>query len=239
MTTYAVQLTPEKAKYGLQFVWEWPVRVTHWVTAVAIVLLFATGLFIASPVFSSQGEAFDNFTMGRFRQLHFLAGYALLFSFLLRGYWFFAGNKYSRSGVPLIWQRHWWENLWEQVREYMGTVPGPLRLGHTSLAGLSYFLMVGMLGLFQIVTGFALYGESNPGGFWDNTCGFVIPMLGGSFRTHMWHHAVAWGFVVFVILHLYIVIFDSIRYKNGLLASIVTGSKYYKQGDIDTNDWVS
>jgi len=239
MATYPLKLTAGTAKYGRKSVWEVPVRITHWVTAASIVVLFATGLYISHPIFTSSGEAYRNFLMGRFRQVHFVAGYALLFSLLLRVYWFFVGNKYSRSGVPLVWRGSWWKALGEQLLEYMGKVRGPVRLGHNSLAGLSYFLFIGVLGCAQIVTGFALYGETNPGGVWDTVFGWVIPLMGGSFRTHMWHHLFAWGFVIFVILHVYIILFDSVRYKNGLISSMISGDKFYEQGDLDSDDWVS
>jgi Ni/Fe-hydrogenase 1 B-type cytochrome subunit len=239
MATYSLHLTERSAHWGRKRVWELPVRICHWVMAASIATLFTTGLYISWPVFTSNGEAFQHFVMGRFRQIHFIAGYALLFSFLLRAYWFFKGNNYARSGVPLIWRASWWKALGKQLREYLAVVRGPVRLGHNSLAGLSYFIFVGMLGLAQIVTGFALYGEVNPGGFWDTLFGWVIPLLGGSFQTHMWHHTLAWGFVIFVILHLYIVIFDSIRYRNGLISSMVSGDKFFEEGDLDTDDWAS
>jgi Ni,Fe-hydrogenase I cytochrome b subunit len=50
---------------------------------------------------------------------------------------------------------------------------------------------------------------------------------------------VAWSFVVFLIVHLYIVLFDSHQYKNGLITSIVAGYKFYEKGDIETDRWAS
>jgi Ni/Fe-hydrogenase 1 B-type cytochrome subunit len=228
-----LELHPQEAKRGHRYVWELPVRLTHFVTAVAITVLFGTGLFIAWPVVSSTGEPYNNFLLGRFREFHFLAGYALLLSFIVRGYWFIVGNKYARSGVPKPWQAHWWKALIDQTIEYMKVERGKAHLGHNSLAGLSYFVLVGGVGLAQIITGFALYGETNKGGFWDRLCGWVIPLLGGSFTTRMWHHTFAWLFVVFVLVHLYMTIFGSIRFRNGLISSIVSGDKFYRDGDID------
>jgi Ni/Fe-hydrogenase 1 B-type cytochrome subunit len=143
------------------------------------------------------------------------------------------GNKYSRSGVPRIWQGHWWKAVIHQIIEYMKVERGQAHLGHNSLAGASYVFMVGGVGLIEIATGFAMYGETNPGGFWDTVFGWVIPLLGGSYRTHVWHHACAWVFVLFVIVHLYMTVFGSIRFKNGLISSIVSGDKFYRECDID------
>ncbi len=239
MPTYALKLTPRGARFGHRPVWEIPVRLTHWVTAFAITALFGTGMFISWPVVSSQGEPFQNFLMGRVREVHFICAYFLLFSFILRGYWFFVGNKYSRSGVPLIWRKDWWRALWHQVLEYVATKRGPVTIGHNSLAGLSYFLFVGGLGFLMIGTGFAMYSETNPGGFWDKLFGWVIPLFGGSYRTRLIHHTAAWGFVIFFLFHMYIILFDSVRWHNGLISSIFSGDKFWEDGDLDSDDWVS
>ena len=61
------------------------------------------------------------------------------------------------------------------------------------------------------------------GGFWDKLVGWIIPLCGGAFTLRMWHHTFAWGFVVFFILHIYIVLFDDRQFKNGLISSMVAG----------------
>jgi Ni/Fe-hydrogenase 1 B-type cytochrome subunit len=163
----------------------------------------------------------------------------LLFSFLLRVYWFYVGNNYSRSGFPFVWRPEWWKDLIVQSRAYLSLQRGHVHLGHNALAGLVYTVFVIGLGWAQIITGFALYSQSNPGGFWDHMVGWVIPLMGGGFRVHTWHHFFAWGFVVFFILHIYVVLFDSNQYRNGLLSSIVSGYKFYEKGDLDNDRWVS
>jgi Ni/Fe-hydrogenase 1 B-type cytochrome subunit len=232
-TAQHVVFRPGEERLGNRYVWELPVRITHWVTAGAITVLFATGMFITFPVFTSYGEPYRAFLMGRVREVHFIAGYALALSFAIRGYWFFVGNKYARSGLPLVWKKSWWDALFAVTREHLSVRRGPNQLGHNAMAGFSYFVGVGGMGIFQIITGFALYGETNPGGFWDQSCGWIIPLLGGSFRTHMWHHLVAWGFVAFTIAHLYFVFFESLRFREGLVSSIVSGDKFFREGDED------
>jgi len=110
---------------------------------------------------------------------------------------------------------------------------------HNALAGLTYTIFVIGLGWCQIFTGLALYSESNPGGFWDHLVGWVLPLCGGSFRTHMWHHMFSWAFIVFAVLHVYVVLFDSHQYRNGLLSSIVSGYKFYEEGDLYHDSWLS
>ena len=185
-----------------------------------------TGLYIADPIFSASGQAPDVPVMGRFRQVHFAAAYVFTAAFLWRISWFFLGNKYARSGVPYFWRPSWWRNLFRQALDYLRLDFGHRHLGHNALAGLSYTIGVIGLGWAQILTGFALYSESNPGGWLGRLFGWVIPLCGGSFRTHMWHHLFAWGFVVFTILHVYIVLLDARQYRNGLLVSMITGYKF-------------
>ncbi|SRR5579883_1528190 len=225
-------------QYGRKYVWQLPVRLTHWVDAISIPVLMITGLFIARPALAPAGEAYRNFWMGRIREIHFIFAYALTASLIVRLYWFFTGNNYARSGFPLVWRKSWWKALFHQVVDYTHIERGQVLLGHNSLAGLAYFGFF-MLCAFEALTGFALYGQVNPGGFWDTTTGWVIPLLGGSFAVHMWHHLAAWGCVIFVIFHLYIVLYDSAWYRDGLIDGMTSGYKFYEKGDVDSDQWVS
>ena len=170
--------------------------------------------------------------------MHFAFGFALVFGVAMRMYWFFVGNNYARSGFPFFWRVSWYKAVFQQVADYMHLERGHIHIGHNSLAGVSYAAFFAMCG-FEGVTGLALYGESNPGGFWDKLVGWITPVLGGAFRVHMWHHLVAWLIVVFVVFHLYIAIYDSILYKNGLVDSIIAGPKFYEPGDHDADKWIS
>ena len=33
----------------IRYVWEWPIRITHWLNALCVLLLSVTGLYIGSP----------------------------------------------------------------------------------------------------------------------------------------------------------------------------------------------
>ncbi len=222
-----------------EYVWEVPVRITHWVNAACLLALFLTGLYISHPILAPSGEAYRHFVMGRVRQIHFIAAMTFVVSFMLRIYWFWLGNNYSRSGFPFVWRASWWRDLFRQAADYLKLERGHVHLGHNSMGGLAYTLFVVALGWAQIFTGFALYSETNPSGFFGRVFGWVIPFLGGSFQTRMWHHTFAWGFVVFAILHVYIILYDSTQYGNGLITSIISGYKFYKRGDLKDDRWLS
>lgn len=239
MASSAYRPLETSCNYGRKYVWELPVRVSHWVNVISVTMLFATGLYISVPILAPNGEPYQHFVMGRVRQLHFVFGYLLLFSFLLRVYWFYVGNNYARSGFPRVWRAEWWRDVRDQGLQYLRLDRGHVHLGHNAIAGLTYTIFVIFLGWFQILTGFALYSESNPGGFWDKMVGWMVPLFGGSFPLRMWHHTAAWGFVVFLILHLYIVLYDDRQYKNGLISSMLAGFKFYERDDLDHDRWIS
>jgi Ni/Fe-hydrogenase 1 B-type cytochrome subunit len=224
---------PLGPRFRRVYVWQLPIRIFHWVNAAAIVVLFWTGLYIAHPVLASNGEPYDHFVMARIRQIHFLAAYVFAINFMWRIYWFWFGNKYARSGFPYVWRWSWWKDLFNQAWDYLRLDFGTVHLGHNSLAGVAYTIFAIALGWAQMFTGFAMYGESNPGGFWDTLVGWVNPLLGGSFRTHMWHHLFAWIFLFFGIVHIYIVILDGRQYRNGLISSMIMGMKFQKVEEED------
>ena len=221
------------------YVWQWPIRIFHWINAICVTVLFSTGLYIASPILAPAGEPYTHFVMARVRMIHFVFAFLFATNFLWRIYWFWMGNNYARSGFPFVWRRQWWSDLFRQVGDYLRLKRGHVHLGHNALGGLSYTIFVIALGWAQIFTGLALYSETVPNGFWGRVVGWVIPVLGGSFQTRMWHHLFAWGFVFFAILHVYIVFYDGQQYKNGLVTAIVSGEKFYQEGDVDHDTWLS
>ena len=52
------------------YVWELPVRLTHWVIFFSIIILSATGYYIGNPFISVPGAARDHFVMGTVRAVH-------------------------------------------------------------------------------------------------------------------------------------------------------------------------
>jgi Ni/Fe-hydrogenase 1 B-type cytochrome subunit len=216
-----------------RYVWQWPVRVFHWVNAISVAGLFATGLYIANPKLAPAGEAWRNLLMAKVHLVHYTLASVMLVNFLWRSYWFWMGNHYARSGFPYVWRPRWWADLFRQLRDYLRLDRGHIHLGHNSLGGLMYTIFVIGLGWVQLLSGFALYSEADPKGFWGAVAGWVIPLAGGSFQLHMWHHLFAWGFVFFSILHVYIVFYDGQQFKNGLVGSIISGEKFFQEGDVE------
>ena len=222
-----VQATSIKSVY----VYEAPVRVWHWVNALAITVLAVSGYFIGSPLPTQPGEASANFLMGYIRFAHFAAGYVLAIGLLGRAYWAIVGNHHARElfWVP-IFQRAYWLELVTMLKWYAFLVPRPGRfVGHNPLARFAMVFGYMTLALFMIVTGFAMYGEGSQMGSWqERLFGWVIPLFGQSQDVHTWHHLGMWGLVIFAILHIYAAIREDIMGRSSIISTMVSGRRAFK-----------
>ena len=86
------------------YVWQLPVRITHWVNAACLILLFLTGLYISHPVARAEWRSVPQLRDGTSAADPLHLRDDLHISFLVRIYWFWMGNHYSRSGFPYVWR---------------------------------------------------------------------------------------------------------------------------------------
>ncbi|MBL8307274.1 MAG: Ni/Fe-hydrogenase, b-type cytochrome subunit [Rubrivivax sp.] len=213
------------------YVYEAPVRLWHWVNALAITVLAVTGYFIGSPLPTMPGEASANYLMGYIRFAHFAAGYVLLAAFIGRVYWAVVGNHHARELFTLpVFQKAYWKEVLIMVRWYSFTIGRPSRyVGHNPLARFAMVVIFMLSLLFMIVTGFALYGEGTQPGSWANRVfGWVIPLFGQSQDVHTWHHLGMWSIVIFVIVHVYASIREDIMGRQSIVSTMVSGWRTFK-----------
>ena len=211
------------------YVWEAPVRAWHWLMALCMVVLSVTGYLIASPPPSVLGEASENFLMGYIRFVHFSAGYIFAAIFVLRVYWAFVGNKYSRGlfALPVkILQPGWWKGLIDLVTYY--TFVGDKRyvyLGHNPMAMAAMFLMFLLGSIFMILSGLALYGEGAGMASWQFRwfTSWLQPLIGDSQALHTWHHFGMWYLIIFAIIHVYLVIREDIFLHETVISTMING----------------
>ncbi|MDO9220947.1 MAG: Ni/Fe-hydrogenase, b-type cytochrome subunit [Thiobacillus sp.] len=213
------------------YVFEAPVRIWHWINALAITVLAVTGYFIGSPLPTQPGEASANYLMGYIRFAHFAAGYMLAVGLLGRIYWAVAGNSHARElfSVP-IFQRVYWREVLGMMKWYAFLSPRPGRyVGHNPLARFAMFFMFLLTALFMVVTGFALYGEGAQAGSWaDRVFGWVIPLFGQSQDVHTWHHLGMWSLIVFIIVHVYAAIREDIMGRSSVVSTMISGHRTFK-----------
>ncbi len=204
------------------YVWEVPVRLTHWLNVLSILTLAVTGIYIGAPYIFATNE--NQFIMAKMRYFHFIAGYIFMICVLVRVYWLFVGNQYAKwdQFIPVSEERR---------RNIAGTTSFycflrsecPHVVGHTGLAGLAYVALF-IISVIEILTGFALYSQSHVGGFWMLMGGWLFSIMGQGV-VRLIHHLLMWAIALFVILHVYISAHNTLIEKSGLFTSIFSGYK--------------
>jgi Ni/Fe-hydrogenase b-type cytochrome subunit len=217
--------------YRWVYLWHWPIRAMHWVAAVSIAVLVVTGFYIGKPYFAPRpGETVDFFVMGSMRFLHFLAAGALVATAIVRVYWLFGGNRYERFGALFPFSRESLRNLLLTIRRYatMRWDVGPHFLGHNPLQQLSYTFLYLVI-LAQVVTGFALYGLSDPEGPFYRVIGVNAALfLGGVPYIRFLHHVLTWAVLIFIPLHIYFALRADFTDRSGSISSIVSGGRWVR-----------
>lgn len=219
------------------YVYEAPVRLWHWINALAITVLCVTGYLIGSPPPSMQiAEATHQFVFGYIRFAHFAAGLILTVGFLGRIYWAFVGNSHARQlfRLPLL-NRRWWSEVFFELRWYLFLEKEPKKyVGHNPLAQVAMFFFMTLGITFMIVTGLALYSEGLGQGSWADTLfGWVIPLAGGSLSLHSIHHLGMWAIVVFMIIHIYAAIREDIFSRQTMVSTMISGYRTFRDDRID------
>ncbi len=206
--------------------WGLPLRAMHWIAALSIVVLAVTGLYIGKPYFMTSGDTSAHFLMGWVRFVHFGAAAALMMTAIVRIYWLMAGNQFERfrSLFPLGSKR--FKDLFKQVKSYalVRSEDAPKYLGHNPLQQVSYTTLYGIAAV-QVITGFTLYGQAEPGGFFFSTFGWVAPLLGGLQVVRFTHHVVTWAFLIYIPIHIYLSIRADILEHNTTISSMVSGGR--------------
>ncbi len=212
------------------YVWQVPVRLYHWLNAICVLVLIVTGFLIGKPlaiIYST--EAYQQYWFGTVRFIHFVTAFIFFFNFLIRIYWGFVGNKYARWNNFIPFKKAHFEEIKEvlKVDILQSKAQGIISIGHNMLAGVTYFLSF-LVFLFQVCTGFALY-SSMSGSFLPKLFAWVIPAMGGDFAVRQWHHIFMWFFVVFTIIHVYLVFYHDYVEGRGTTSSMVGGWKFERE----------
>lgn len=202
------------------YVWQAPVRITHWVTATCIVVLSITGGYIADPFLIPPGGG----VMSTVRLIHILTALTFLVSGLVRTWMLVAGNRFARWTAFIPTSRFQFTELFRQAGFY-GFVRRdiPEVLGHNQLAASAYVVLFALL-LVEVVTGFALDGlmGAEPGA----TMFAWLRELFGPQLLRQVHHLAMWLILAIALFHVYsCILVDHIEH-NGLISSIVSGWKF-------------
>ena len=214
-------------------------RFCHWIIAGCIIILFVTGLYIGNPGFiGNQGNeptiaVSQFFSMENIRFIHFSTAAIFGTALLLRFYLLFTypGNRF----FPDPRKRSYWRGLLEMAAFYTMIKSHHRTYLRSPFAATAYVAAYVLMAI-ELVTGLAMFAMIKPNSF---LAALVMPInswLGNEFMTHVVHHVVAWCFFLFLITHVYLVIFNDVTEKNGELSSIVSGRKRFSEQPVDALD---
>jgi Ni/Fe-hydrogenase 1 B-type cytochrome subunit len=229
---FEVRLPRARGDITWIYLWGAPLRVSHWLSAVALVVLFASGFYIGRPYFSTAGEASSHFLMARFRFVHFLAATVLIMGAIVRVYWMFAGNQFERWPALFPFTRRNARAMYMMLRSYLTLEPRiqPHFVGHNPLAQLAYTAIY-FLTAIMVVTGFTMYGQSEPGGFFYSMFVWVPPLFGGLQHLRLVHHAIMWFYPIFFSVHIYLAVRADYIERAGVVSSMLTGGRFVQSDE--------
>lgn len=163
------------------------------------------------------------------RDLMMIFSVVFFFNFVFRLYWGFVGNTFSRWYNYIPYTKRQWKEIWQVIRIDILQVNGrPVySIGHNALANLIYFSTFFAF-LVQCFTGFGLYAKMSQAVF-PHLFSWVVPLLGGDMLTREIHHFLMWFFILFTVVHVYLVFYHDYIERRGVTSSIIGGWKFIEE----------
>ncbi|PHO10144.1 Ni/Fe-hydrogenase, b-type cytochrome subunit [Malaciobacter canalis] len=210
-------------------------RVTHWVRAIAIIVLTASGFYIAYPFIAPAHNGGEpvNFLNALFRSWHVIFGFLLISVTIGKFYLFFFDkqSKVERASFKDFINPKVWIN---QIKYYL--LIGKHPHGKGVYNPLQFMAYVGVYGAIILIslTGLILYihvYHQGMGGMLYDILRPVEVMFGGLAWVRQLHHIAMWIFIIFLPIHIYLAVFNSVYGKSGAMDSIFSGYRWVKKKD--------
>jgi len=211
--------------------WWLPIRLIHWSVVLSVFTLLISGFYIANPISSGAGATADKFCMGNIRTIHTFFGVFLTFLMIWRAYLGFFAKFHARWHDLLAWTNI--HNLITQVKFYLliSEKKPKYEYQYGPLQSLAYSGLV-ILQTMIILTGLIMVGANFHAGLslWvGNVFKPVEIALGGLAGVRMIHHIMAWGFILFIMVHVYMAVWIDVVYKEGTISSMISGRVFRKE----------
>ena len=207
------------------YVWELPVRITHWAIVTSIVVLGITGLYIHAPFLVPSKPVDASSQMATVRFWHEIFAIVFTISIAVRFYWGFVGNSFSSWRQIIPHRKEQFHYMGEMGKYYtFRRHHPPPYAGHNHLAGLAYSVVsVGLFG--QVLTGLLLFGWIMQTGPIHALFGWSSVVPGGIQTVRMLHYILTFLFTAFLIHHVYSAILIDIEERTGVMSSMFSGFK--------------
>ena len=207
-------------------------RWQHWLRALSIVVLVVTGFYIAVPFITpTPNPEPTGFLQNYIRAFHLFFGFLLIAVVIFKSYIFLfvkdsTGERLSVLDAlsPKIWA--------QQIGYYLLISKHPKLRGTYNpiqfVAYVGFYLMI--FGI--ILTGLMLYVQV----YHDGLAGALYhpmmkltAMMGGLAVVREVHHILTWGIMLFVVVHIYMAIWNAIYGKEGSMDAIFSGLKWHSK----------
>ncbi|MBA2848129.1 Ni/Fe-hydrogenase, b-type cytochrome subunit [Thermosulfuriphilus ammonigenes] len=214
--------TRKQVLYRRVFVWSGALRIFHWAFAISTLVLILTGLYIHYPPVTTKWAEFKpQYLMATLRYYHFTAAYFFMAALIIRFYLLLFGNRYERFTDFLPINQRNIHSFWQSLRFYLYlTDEHEWRMGHTVLAGTIYFALFVAAVVMTLSGLYLLYPETG----WINAMGVVI--FGSPQQARFIHYLLHWAFIFFVVVHLYIAVWNDFKAPEAIISGAVSGCKF-------------
>lgn len=206
-------------------------RWTHWIRFLAIIALVATGFYLSyvfiTPEVSSEPVVFLN---AKIRMWHEIIGFVLIAVTLFKTYLFLFDIKsrkelfsFSDFLSPKVWITQIKYYLFIGEHPKLKGVYNPVQF----VAYITFYIVLFLICITGLVLYVHVYHEGL-GGFLYEPMRSLELSMGGIANVRAIHHIAMWVILIFVPAHVYMVIFNSIKSKDGTADAIFSGYKFPK-----------
>jgi len=218
------------------FVYSSSNRILHWMRAIVITGLIVTGFYIADPFLTPEGST-DKLMYAAWTKWHLIFGFILIASGILRIYLFFFGKDSDgelRSLKDVFSLKSWLIQLKSYF--FIGELKkkglyGPLQF--------FTYTVIMLLVVISAITGLVLYVHvyhQGLGGLLYEPMRAIEAWMGGLTNVRYIHHIAVWGFLIFIPIHIYMVIWAAIRFKHAALDVMFTGYDYHLKKEAEKKE---
>ena len=218
------------------FVYSSSNRILHWMRAIVITGLIVTGFYIADPFLTPEGST-DKLMYAEWTKWHLIFGFILIASGILRIYLFFFGKDSDgelRSLKDVFSLKSWLIQLKSYF--FIGELKkkglyGPLQF--------FTYTVIMLLVVISAITGLILYVHvyhQGLGGLLYEPMRAIEAWMGGLTNVRYVHHIAVWGFLIFIPIHIYMVIWAAIRFKHAALDVMFTGYDYHLKKEAEKKE---
>lgn len=210
-----------------EFVYSATNRILHWLRAAIITGLTVTGFYIAEPFLAPSGST-DIPQFGEWAFWHIIFGFMLISAGVLRVYLFFFGvdsGRELRSFEDVKSLRSWiiqFKSYFFIGELQKKGIYGPLQF--------VTYMTIYVLMFVASITGLILYVHvyhQGIGGLLYEPMRYLEALMGGLATVRWIHHVTMWGFLIFIPIHIYLVIWSALRFRHGAIDVMFTGYDYH------------